>query len=298
MSMKAPAWFEDALAMRPEERSVDVEGCPIRYLRWGDPQKPGLLLVHGNAAHAWWWSFIAPYLAADYHVVAINLSGMGDSGWRQNYTMELFAHEMIEVAEDAGFYAVERPPIIVGHSFGGLCAVLTGSLFGDQLGGVVLVDSPINPPERPGARPERTARAHNIYPTLDVALGRYRLSPPQPCENTFLVDYVARLSLKEVPGGWTWKFDRQIWRRFAIGDLAARLRSISCRVAVLRGELSDLLPHEVGAYMFELLGRNAPVVEIPQARHHVMLDQPLAFVTGLRALLADWEYSVPRRKVS
>ena len=49
-----------------------------------------------------------------------------------------------------------------------------------------------------------------------------------------------------------------------------------------------------GEYMFNLLGRAAPVVEIPQAQHHVMLDQPLALVAALRALLADWEHSTPR----
>jgi pimeloyl-ACP methyl ester carboxylesterase len=49
--------------------------------------------------------------------------------------------------------------------------------------------------------------------------------------------------------------------------------------------------------MFNLLGRAAPVVEIPQAQHHVMLDQPLALVAALRALLADWEHSTPRRKL-
>jgi pimeloyl-ACP methyl ester carboxylesterase len=292
-----PAWFSEALAVKPEERMVMVEECPIRYLRWGDPTKPGLLLVHGNAAHAWWWAFIAPFLATDYHVVAMNLSGMGDSGWRQSYHMELFAHEMIEVAEHAGFYAVDRPPVVVGHSFGGFCSILTGSMFGDQLAGVVLVDSPINPPERPHrGPPDRETRPHNIYPTFEAAMARFRLAPPQQCDNDYLVRYVAERSLHQVDGGWTWKFDPQIWRRFSIGDLAARLKEISCRVAVFRGELSDLMPHDVGAYMFELLNRNAPVVEIPQARHHVMLDQPLAFIAALRALLADWEHSMPNRR--
>jgi pimeloyl-ACP methyl ester carboxylesterase len=48
--------------------------------------------------------------------------------------------------------------------------------------------------------------------------------------------------------------------------------------------------------MYELLDRNAPVVEIPQAHHHLLLDQPLAFVSALRAILADWEHSLPRRR--
>jgi hypothetical protein len=45
--------------------------------------------------------------------------------------------------------------------------------------------------------------------------------------------------------------------------------------------------------MYELLNRNAPVIEVPAAHHHLMLDQPLALVTGLRTLLADWEHSIP-----
>jgi hypothetical protein len=49
--------------------------------------------------------------------------------------------------------------------------------------------------------------------------------------------------------------------------------------------------------MFNILGRSAPVVEIPQARHHIMLDQPLALVSALRALLADWNHSVATRRI-
>jgi pimeloyl-ACP methyl ester carboxylesterase len=78
--------------------------------------------------------------------------------------------------------------------------------------------------------------------------------------------------------------------------MAERLRATRCRIALMRGELSELMPHEVGEYMFNVLGRQAPVVEIPQARHHVMLDQPIAFISALRALLADWEHSSPSRK--
>ena len=116
--------------------------------------------------------------------------------------------------------------------------------------------------------------------------------PPQTCDNLYLVDWVARRSLKAVDGGFTWKFDPAIWQRFSIGDTAARLRATKCRIAIFRGENSVLMPPEIGEYMFNLLGRAAPVVEIPQAQHHVMLDQPLALVAALRALLADWDHSV------
>jgi pimeloyl-ACP methyl ester carboxylesterase len=294
---QAPGWFSRALEVIPQSRTIMVEGTPIHYLRWGDPTKPGLLLVHGNGAHARWWSFIAPFLAREYSVAAIDVSGMGDSGWRDHYSIEVFAKEQIAVCEDAGFFKGEEPPIIVGHSFGGFITILTGALYGERLAGTVIVDSPVNPPDRPGGPPNREFRAHRIYPTLDEAVGRFRLAPPQPCENTYIVDYIARNSLKKVEGGWTWKFDPAIWQRFNIGHMSERLAATRCRIAIMRGEFSVLLPAEIGDYMFGLLGRAAPVIEIPQARHHVMLDQPLAFVAALRALLADWEHSRPTRRV-
>jgi len=292
----APQWFEDTIAVKPESAFVEVEGAAIHYLRWGNPKLPGLLLVHGNAAHAYWWSFIAPFLARDYNVAAMDLSGMGDSDWRKSYSMDLFVKEQLAVCRAAGMFEPAEPPIIVAHSFGGFVTMLTAALYGERLAGVVIVDSPVNPPGRPGGPPKREHKPHRVYPSMAEALARFRLMPPQPCENLFLVDWVGRHSLKHVEGGFTWKFDPAIWQDFSIGDTSARLIAAKCRIAIFRGENSVLLPPEIGEYMFNLLGRAAPVVEIPRAQHHVMLDQPLALTAALRALLADWNHSVPTRR--
>src|SRR5580698_5511186 len=197
----SPKWFRDAVANTPEDRFIMVDGTRIHYRRWGDRKRPGLLLVHGNAAHAHWWDFIAPFLARDYNVAAMDLSGMGDSDWRPDgYSMELFAQEEMAVCRDAGMFEIDEPPIIIAHSFGGFVTMLTGGLYGDKLAGIVIVDSPVNPPDRPGGPPKREIKPHNIYPTLGAAMARFRLMPPQTAENLYLVDWVARHSLKEVPG--------------------------------------------------------------------------------------------------
>ena len=310
----SPRWFGETIAKAPESRFVTVKGARIHYLRWGDAAKPGVLLVHGNAAHAYWWSFIAPFLAGDYHVAAMDLSGMGDSDWRapqgdgSGYSMALFADEELAVMEDAGMFAAAKPPVIVAHSFGGFVTMKAGADYGARLSGIVIIDSPVNPPVRDGGRrgggpTGQTPRPHNVYPSLAAALARFRLMPPQLCENLFLLDWVARHSLKEVTGGdgdigFTWKFDPAIWRHFSIGDTAVLLKETQCRVAVFRGEHSVLMPPRIGDYIFDLLDRAAPVVEIPEAQHHIMLDQPLALVAALRALLADWEHSVATRRSS
>src|SRR5262245_28363303 len=116
----APAWFTAAIAAEPEERTVRVKACDIHYLRWGDVERPGLVLVHGGAAHAHWWSFIAPLLLPQHHVVAVDLSGHGDSGRRPVYAVETWADEVMACADDSG---MQGPPGRVDHSMVGLVTI-------------------------------------------------------------------------------------------------------------------------------------------------------------------------------
>ena len=300
----APKWFEDAVAFPYETAFTTCEGARIHYQRWGDRTKPGLLLVHGNGAHAHWWDFVAPYLSEDYHVVAMTFSGMGDSDWRPTYMMDVFAREQLAVCEASGLFAGPTKPIIVAHSFGGFVTILTGAEYGDRFEGVVIVDSPVNPPDRQRRGPPEV-RGGRVYPTLEAALGRFRLAPPQPCENHYALDYIARWSLKKAPladgsgDGWAWKFDPLIWRRFQVSRAPQDLlKETRCRIALFKGDKSVLWEDDVGDYMQGLLNRQVPFIEIPEARHHVMLDQPLAFVAALRTLLQEWRHSEPNRVVA
>lgn len=296
----SPSWFQKAISAGYETRFVRVKGARIHYQCWSSPKKPGLLLVHGNGAHAHWWDFIAPYFADRYNVVAMTFSGMGESDWRDEYDMETFAEEQIAVCEASGMFKHEQKPIIVAHSFGGFVTILTGAEYGDRLSGTVIVDSPVNPPERQHHRRGRAIRGNRVYPDLTTALSRFRLAPPQPCDNHYGMDYIARWSLKQVDNergkGWSWRFDPDIWQRFDFGRPASELlKATACRIALFRGEDSELMPDEVKVYMEKLLDRKVPFVSIPHAFHHVMLDQPLPFVAALRALLADWDHSEPNR---
>ena len=51
-TMAVPDWFQRAVSTPREDRTVAVDGCPIHYLRWGNPAKPGVLLVASTGAHA------------------------------------------------------------------------------------------------------------------------------------------------------------------------------------------------------------------------------------------------------
>jgi pimeloyl-ACP methyl ester carboxylesterase len=291
-----PQWFIDAVSVPLQRRTLDFEHCALNYFVWGDAAKPPIVLVHGGAAHAMWWSAHAPQLALHYYVVAVDLSGHGDSGRRTAYPLEGWADEVLAIAKDAGCTGL---PILVGHSMGGLVSIVAAAIHGPRLAGAVIVDSPVRrlDPESNEAQGGRAFRNPKTYPDLDTAIAHFRLIPEQPCANDFLVEHVARHSVHETPAGWTWKFDPHVFDRFPPKTLHDYLAHVRCRVALLRGEMSAIVPPETAQYMYELLNRNAPLVEIPQAYHHLILDQPLAFIAALRALLCDWEHSIPQRQL-
>lgn len=288
-----PRWFDDAVAARWTEATIDVAGTPIHYLDWGAPPNPGLVLVHGGAAHAHWWSFLGPFFTGRWHVVALDLSGHGDSGRRPEYSLEAWADEVMAVSDSAGF---PGPPVVVGHSLGGMVTIEAAARHGDELAGAVIIDSPVRrpDPESVEGRTGRTFRRPGVYATLEEALPHFRLIPEQPCDNVWALDHIARHSLHETDRGWTWKFDPVVFARNNT-PLGERLASVRTRVALFRGEYSVVVPPDTADYMYDLMDRNAPVISIPEAHHHLIVDQPLAFVAALRTLLADWKHSTPRK---
>jgi pimeloyl-ACP methyl ester carboxylesterase len=277
-----PGWLARALARAPEHGEVTVDGTAIHYRRWGRPGLPGLILVHGGAAHSGWWDHIAPQLTS-HAVVALDLSGHGDSGRRETYGLESWAREVAAVADATGL----ARPVVVGHSLGGWVSVTAGVEHGDRLAGVAVIDSPLNdqPPEE--ARLNERRRPTRVYPTAEEAIDRFRTLPPQEVLLPGVKEHVARQSLRPVEGGWTWKFDpfmRGAGRRLLLRDLLPDLR---CPVALFRCE-NGLVSPEMAAEMAGLVEGPMPVVDLPDAGHHPMLDQPLALVTALRTLLAFW----------
>jgi pimeloyl-ACP methyl ester carboxylesterase len=285
---EAPAWFAEAVAHPKEQARLTVAGAEVHALAWGERGKPALLLLHGNGAHAHWWDFIAPYFANGRRVIAPTWSGMGDSAWRPAYGVDFCVAEAMAVAEALGAFESAEKPLIVAHSFGGYPALALAADHGDRFKGVVSVDSPVEPPDEDLGGPPQRHKPNRIYPTFEAILARFRLAPPQPCENLFAVDHIARHSIKKTESGYTWKFDPFIWKDFQDRDAADLMRAARCPVAVVWGERSILMSPKTLAHMRNILPAGSPFVPIPAAAHHVMLDQPLAFVTALRGLMSVW----------
>ncbi len=293
----APPWFRRALHTPFFDEHVEVEGTRIHYLAWGEPGRRGLVFVHGGAAHAHWWTHVAASFSRQYRVAAIDLSGHGDSEHRTDYSLERWSREVMAVAADAG---IDGQPVLVGHSMGGFVTIATGALHSDDLAGVIVLDSPVAEPahEIGAAKAGQAFGVPRVYPTQEEGLAHFRTVPPQEHYLPYVMHHVARRSLREVPGGWSWKFDHNLFNAFTgsiRGVALPYLPQVACRFALLRAEMG-LVTSDIGDSMYEMLGRSAPVVEIPEAGHHGMLDQPLLVTTAVRTLLADWDHSTPRRR--
>lgn len=298
-------WFGRNLAIRPEEDTTEVDGCPIRWLRWGTPgQLPTLVLVHGGGANARWWEPLAPFLAGQWCVVAPDLSGHGDSGWRTAYRTETWAAEVLAVAAAAGTDSsagtVAAPPVLVGHSLGASVVGVATALAGDAVAATILCDIGVR------ARGEKSRSGRHFqnrrsYASRQDALDRFKLIPRQTCENLWYVRHIAEHSVRPVGpagaedptrppedqiAGWAWKFDWRLFTRTYDRWFGDYLTDIGTPVACLHADGSRVVTAEVAQRLSDCLGPDTPVAWVPEARHHLMLDQPLAFVAGLRALLA------------
>lgn len=280
-----PEWFFQAVETPCEERAVEVDECDVVYQLWGgDADKRALLFIHGMNAHAHWWDFIAPRFLDRYRCAAMNLTGMGDSDYRYEYDGTTYAEEIRAVCDHAGF---GDDTVLVAHSFGGYMAVKAAGLFPGRFGGLVLVDSGIRHPDEPvPERPPMGGRA-KVYPDKEAALSRFRLQPPQSCDNEYILHYIARQSLMPVEGGgWAWKFDEDLPGTLRnVERTADDYRQLDLPLGLIYGADSALFSSRTLDYLRELIPRDFPAVAVPDAQHHVFLDQPLAFVDALWDML-------------
>ncbi len=287
LAVNSSDWVGRVLAQPGQPHRIEVAGNSIHYLEWPGPAgAPGLLLVHGFRAHAHWWDFIAPMLAENYRVIAMDMGGMGDSGHRESYSHHSHSEEIAGVLEHTQL----RDAVLVGHSFGGLMSIGVFYHFPHLLKRGIVVDSRVSFPDDDVRDYPVPLREKRRFTDPQSALQRYRLVPDQGGVAAVIFDHVARHSLTQENGSWMWKFDSACIAPSAPlpeltdGEMLAQAK---IPVDFICGEHSAIIPPELGQRIGLALpcqGRG-PIV-IPDAHHHVLLDQPLALVAALRSLLA------------
>jgi pimeloyl-ACP methyl ester carboxylesterase len=282
-----PAWFREAIGICPASSVVTCDAVPIYYRVWPavtPADKPGLVLVHGNAAQSSWWDHLAPFLASDRRVVAVDLSGHGDSGRRERYDVPQWSREVRVVSEAAGVWP---GAIMIGHSLGGLVAFGAARQAGRLVGGVVMIDSLIvtRTAEEMLHRQRLAKTPPRVYSDRLAALAAFRPRPPQSHVLQYIRAHIAETAIRPVDGGWTWKSDPGIHAR---PDLSKSfLAEVESPLALLYGE-QGLIDATMLAMMRRRLGPAADFRLIPGAGHHIMLDKPRELATAIRDVITGW----------
>ncbi|MCW1383674.1 alpha/beta hydrolase [Novosphingobium sp. KCTC 2891] len=282
-------WLEQRWSERPRQFAVQVEGAAIACRGWNlAADLPGLVLVHGYRAHAAWWDHIGPALASQYRVVALSLSGMGESDRREGYSRAQFAREIMAVADACAM----DPVTIVAHSFGSIPALMAAKACSEQVSRLVIIDAGL--PIRGQPLHQIAAEPRRDYATREEAVGRFRLIGEGPAPVREVREYIARHSVREEEGRWTWAFDHLLPHSLnADAAFVDDLGGIDVPLDVVVGELTTIMTPPRVAEAQRIARRCGKPVVIPGSGHHVPIEQPLALLAALRGLLAN-----PRRRVA
>ena len=156
---------------------VAANGIRHHYLEWGDPSNPPLLMLHATGLCAWPWKPVARRLAQHYRVLAFDQRGHGDTDKSdKGYKFEYAGEDLAAIIEAMDLYS----PRAIGHSSGGLAAIIASKLLPGRFGRVVLVetrvsnDAPSAPSQDLARRAERTRMKRAVWESREVMFDAYR----------------------------------------------------------------------------------------------------------------------------
>lgn len=270
-------------------RSFTVNGLTLRALAWGSTGQPGLCFLHGGSAHAHWFDAVAPAFADRYHVVSLDQRGHGESDWSaasadgSAYATENFVSDLVGVMDALGW----KEMTLCGHSMGGHNAMAFAAWHPERVRTLVVVDSrPTIPSDRLDRMHRRGHRGPRRHQTLEAALLSFRLLPPETSADPALLEHLARQGIVEREGRFLYRFDPATSGMRRPVDAWTLLDRITAPTLVVRGEHSPVLPRPMAQEIVARIGR-ARWEEIPDAYHHLVLDQPTAFTAVLNTFLSQ-----------
>ena len=262
---------------------VEAGGLKLHYLDYGSAGKPAMLCLHGGAAHAHWFDFVAAGFAGDYHVRALDQRGHGDSAWPEppEYSTARFADDLHEVTERLDL----RDFVLVAHSMGGMISLNYASRYPGRMSRLVVIDSTLHLTEdRASMMRERGAR-QSSYDTLDDLAARYKLMPAGSSAPPDVVKHIARHAGRQSEDGrWRHKFDRNVYSQRGSVDGMPYFAKIKAPTLLVKGATSARITPEIYAAV-KAVAPQVELAEIAGSDHHVTLDNPVAFIEAVYAFL-------------
>ena len=199
----------------------------------------------------------------------------------------MYANEIKAVCDEMDWESAD----FIAHSMGGSISLNATSIYPEIFKSLYLLDSiVILPPDkvRNYSSNRSMIRADFIYEDEASAIESFRLIPPQPCRNEFLLNYIAINSYKQTEEGWLLKSDGKMMKTYQSKDLTETLMAIQCPIYIVYGLMSQIFTQEILDYTV-YVGNIPPerVIGVPGTMHHLFVDDPLSVIEELKKLLGD-----------
>ncbi|HLG87607.1 MAG TPA: alpha/beta hydrolase [Alphaproteobacteria bacterium] len=280
----------------PTSRFYVSQRLRMHYVDWGNEDAPTLLLVHGGRDHCRNWDWIAQALKDEYHIIAPDLRGHGDSQWAigGSYALGDFVYDLAQLLKQK----TPGPVSIVSHSMGGAISLMYAGTFPELVNRLVVIEGIImSPSQYQNLRNlplrkrfatwidqlrELSGRTPRKYKSIEEALQRMRdenphLSPEQARHLT-----IHGVNQNE-DGTFSWKFDNYV-RAFApygfsAEEITTLWSEITCPTLLVHGQDSWLSkPQDNGALGYFKTATTATIPHAGHWVHHDRLDDFLAIV--------------------
>ena len=274
----------------PSACFYESQGLRLHYADWGNEAAPPLILIHGGRDHCRSWDAVAAALRTNFHIIAPDLRGHGDSDWAKgsSYGLADYAYDLAGLLQHAQL----KEAALVGHSMGGMIGLIYAGAYPERVSRLAVLDGvTVLPGRRASPIHERIttwfAQLDGIavrkvwrYASIEAAAERMRaynkrLTPGQAL-------HLARHGLRHNPdGSFSWKFDdyqqaRAPYRLSPEENIELWSR-ITCPTLRLRGDESMLAdPDKAGVLGHFKQARFVTIAKAGHWLHHDRLDEVLA----------------------
>jgi len=272
----------------PGEHDVSVGQLRFRYLDWGTKGLRPILFLHGGALTAHTWDLCCLALRDEFHCVALDQRGHGDTDWAPDadYSIGAQREDIRGFADRLGFDCF----VLVGQSMGAINGLAFAVTHPERLSALVMIDAGPEVRRRGSSRIREFVNGGAKPETLEEIIERALAFNPR--RDRQILRRSLMHNLRQQPdGSWSWKYDRRRFQRLDHDThlaerrrLADDLANVTCPALVVRGAESDVF-HQDDA---EHLAKNFPdgrQVAVAQAGHTVQGDNPKDLVAALREFL-------------